>query len=191
MTGPSNMIPVKVWAHSQLWANCCNNQFVRNRTGWEACFPLYRKKTWLQSKSHWKIHLKFLLTKNWVTSRGTKTVQPKRLQRSYVKILFSVATKMLTRMWMSLSSCGNCRHVWFPGVHCQSVPVYREQSPSPSVGSLTALWSIESRGPAPGPRHDSPTQQACRSFWKPSVSDPRDWEFWLRRSGMFGSLLWN
>lgn len=51
------------------------------------------------------------------------TVQLKRLQYSYVKIKFSVVTKTLTRMWMSLTSCGNSRHLCFPAVHSQTVPV--------------------------------------------------------------------
>lgn len=167
MTSPSNMIPVKVLAHSQLWANFCNNQFVRHRTGWEAGFPFYRKKNWLQSKSHWKTLSKlFTNQKLWVTYRGTKTVQDKRLQCSYVKIMFSVATKMLTRMWMSLTSCGNSRHLWFPESTLRLSLHYRDQSRSPSVGSLTALWSVWEQGlQAPGSRtllNDKPYM----SFWK-------------------------
>lgn len=187
MTGPSNMITVKVLAHSQLWANFYNNQFVRNRTGWEAGFPFYREKNLASIQIPLKDTIKiFTNQKFWVTYRDTKTVQPKCLQCSYVKIMFSVATKMLTRMWMSLTSCGNSRHLWFPGAQSQTILVLPRAKCSPSLGSLRAPGAIWERG----------LQAPYSSFWttwvfENAVSDPHNWEFWLRRSGMFGSLLWN
>lgn len=64
MTESSNMIPVKVLARSQLWTNFCNNQFLRNRTGCEAGFPFYGKKSGFNPNRIERHSQNFLLTRN-------------------------------------------------------------------------------------------------------------------------------
>lgn len=93
MTESSNIIPVEVLAHLQLWTNFCNNQFVRNTTAWEAGFPSYGKESGFNPNLG-KTFSKLLTNqKFWVTYKGARTAQLKCLQCSYVKIMFSVVNK--------------------------------------------------------------------------------------------------
>lgn len=150
-----------------LWQSICKKQ---NR--------LRRRISFLQAKNKPSIQipLKDTLTifsnqKLWVTYTGIKTVQPKCLQCSYVKIMFSVATKMLTRMWMSLTS-----QLWelqasvVPGSPLSDCPCATGSGvAAPQSGAWQPCEPSESRAcrhPAPGTGHDSPTQKALHEFLK-------------------------